>query len=185
MTYSIFYVNIWIYLDSKYRYRISTLKHLVSSISLGCFILLFRKNKKGGLPWVITKKMQQILQIQKRFGIFRKRGTPEMDFPKDTVVRYFIFSGIDVEPVKKEFFLIKLEKVKMPKAKKRKLLIDYFKQLLGEIDSVTMTEIERAIKDKVYCATAKCGKKYYPYEEFSIYNLPEDDDNEEDEEYDD
>ena len=47
-----------------------------------------------------------------------------MDFPKDTVVRYFIFSGIDVEPVKKEFFLIKLEKVKMPKAKKRKLLID-------------------------------------------------------------
>lgn len=124
-------------------------------------------------------------KIQKRFGIFRKRGTPEMDFPKDTVVRYFIFSGIDVEPVKKEFFLIKLEKVKMPKAKKRKLLIDYFKQLLDEIDSVTMTEIERAIKDKVYCATAKCGKKYYLYEEFSIYNLPEDDDNEEDEEYDD
>ena len=57
-------------------------------------------------------------KIQKRFGIFRKRGTREMDFPKDTVVRYFIFSGIDVEPVKKEFFLIKLEKVKMPKAKK-------------------------------------------------------------------
>jgi len=58
------YVNILTYLDTKYRYRISTLKHLVSSISLGCFILLFRKNKKGGLPWVITKKMQQILHNQ-------------------------------------------------------------------------------------------------------------------------
>lgn len=57
-------------------------------------------------------------KIQKRFGIFKKRGTPEMDFPKNTVVRFFIFSGIDEEPTKKEFFLIKLEKVKMSKAKK-------------------------------------------------------------------
>lgn len=124
-------------------------------------------------------------KIQKRFGIFIKRGTPEMDFPDQTVVRFFIFSGIDVEPAKKEFFLIKLEKVKMPKAKKRKLLIDYFNQILDEIDGVTMTVIERAANDKVYCATSKSGKKYYLYEEFSIYNLPEDDDNEEDEEYDD
>ena len=124
-------------------------------------------------------------KIQKRLGIFRKRGTPEMDFPDYTVVKYYKICGKEMKHVNKEFFLVKLEKVKMPKAKKRKLLIDYFKQLLGEIDSVTMTEIERAIKDKVYCATAKCGKKYYLYEEFSIYNLPEDDDNEEDEEYDD
>lgn len=57
-------------------------------------------------------------KIQKRFGIFKKRRTPEMDFPDETVVRFFIFSGIDVEPAKKEFFLIKLEKVKMSKAKK-------------------------------------------------------------------
>ena len=86
--------------------------------------------------------------------------------------------------VNKEFFLVKLEKVKMPKAKKRKLLIDYFNQILEEIDGVTMTVIERAAKDKVYCATSKSGKKYYLYEEFNIYNYPEDDEDD-DEEYDD
>ena len=72
----------------------------------------------------------------------------------------------------------------MPKAKKRKLLIDYFNQILDEIDGVTMTVIERAANDKVYCATSKSGKKYYLYEEFNIYNYPEDDEDE-DEEYDD
>lgn len=123
-------------------------------------------------------------KIQKRLGIFKKRGVPEMDFPDDTVVKFYIISGEKMEHVNKEFFLVKLEKIKMPKAKKRKLLIDYFNQILDEIDGVTMTVIERAANDKVYCATSKSGKKYYLYEEFNIYNYPEDDEDE-DEEYDD
>ena len=94
-----------------------------------------------------------------------------MEFPEGTVVRLFSSSQ---ELTDKEFFLIKLEKVEMPKAKKRKLLVDYHKRFFNEISDFIMGEIDYVVKRKIYCATSKSGKKYYLCADFnfSIFSRP-------------
>ena len=110
-------------------------------------------------------------KIGELFDTFEKCETPEMEFPEGTVVRLFSSSQ---ELTDKEFFLIKLEKVEMPKAKKRKLLVDYHKRFFNEINDVIMAEIDYVVKGKIYCATSKFGKKYYLYADFNcnIFSRP-------------
>ena len=113
-------------------------------------------------------------KIKERFDAFKKNKTPKMEFPEGTVVRLFSSSQESTDSVYKEFFLIKLEKVEMPKAKKRKLLVDYHKRFFNEINDVIMAEIDYVVKGKIYCATSKFGKKYYLYADFNcnIFSRP-------------
>ena len=110
-------------------------------------------------------------KIEERFDAFEKCETPKMEFPEGTVVRLFSSSQ---ELTDKEFFLIKLKKVEMPKAKKRKLLVDYHKRFFNEISDFIMGEIDYVVKRKIYCATSKSGKKYYLCADFnfSIFSRP-------------
>ena len=113
-------------------------------------------------------------KIKERFDAFEKCETPKMEFPEGTVVRLFSSSQESTDSVYKEFFLIKLEKVEMSKAKKRKLLIDYHKRFFNKINDIIMAEIDYVVKSKIYCATSTSGKKYYLCADFnfSIFSRP-------------
>ena len=132
--------------------------------------LIPKKESLVGMLWCL-KSLNDDEDLDKKIGelfdTFEKCETPEMEFPEGTVVR--LFSSTD-----KEFFLIKLEKVEMPKAKKRKLLVDYHKRFFNEINDVIMAEIDYVVKGKIYCATSKFGKKYYLYADFNcnIFSRP-------------
>lgn len=132
------------------------------------------KESLVGMLWCL-KSLNDDEDLDKKIGelfdTFEKCETPEMEFPEGTVVRLFSSSQ---ELTDKEFFLIKLEKVEMPKAKKRKLLVDYHKRFFNEINDVIMAEIDYVVKGKIYCATSKFGKKYYLYADFNcnIFSRP-------------
>ena len=130
--------------------------------------LIPKKESLVGMLWCL-KSLNDDEDLDKKIGelfdTFEKCETPEMEFPEGTVVRLFSSSQ---ELTDKEFFLIKLEKVEMPKAKKRKLLVDYHKRFFNEINDVIMAEIDYVVKGKIYCATSKFGKKYYLYADFNI-----------------
>lgn len=136
--------------------------------------LIPKKESLVGMLWCL-KSLNDDEDLDKKIGelfdIFEKCETPEMEFPEGTVVRLFSSSQ---ELTDKEFFLIKLEKVEMPKAKKRKLLVDYHKRFFNEINDVIMAEIDYVVKGKIYCATSKFGKKYYLYADFNcnIFSRP-------------
>lgn len=136
--------------------------------------LIPKKESLVGMLWCL-KSLNDDEDLDKKIGelfdTFEKCETPEMEFPEGTVVRLFSSSQ---ELTDKEFFLIKLEKVEMPKAKKRKLLVDYHKRFFNEINDVIMAEIDYVVKGKIYCATSKFGKKYYLYADFNcnIFSRP-------------
>ena len=136
--------------------------------------LIPKKESLVGMLWCL-KSLNDDEDLDKKIGelfdTFEKCETPEMEFPEGTVVRLFSSSQ---ELTDKEFFLIKLEKVEMPKAKKRKLLVDYHKRFFNEINDVIMAEIDYVVKGKIYCATSKFGKKYYLYTDFNcnIFSRP-------------
>lgn len=136
--------------------------------------LIPKKESLVGMLWCL-KSLNDDGDLDKKIGelfdTFEKCETPEMEFPEGTVVRLFSSSQ---ELTDKEFFLIKLEKVEMPKAKKRKLLVDYHKRFFNEINDVIMAEIDYVVKGKIYCATSKFGKKYYLYADFNcnIFSRP-------------
>ena len=113
-------------------------------------------------------------KIKELFDTFEKCETPEMEFPEDTVVRLFSLSQELTDSGYKEFFLIKLEKVETSKAKKRRLLVDYYKQFFNEISDFIMGEIDYVVKGKIYCAISKSGKKYYLCADFNsnIFSRP-------------
>ena len=136
--------------------------------------LIPKKESLVGMLWCL-KSLNDDEDLDKKIGelfdTFEKCETPEMEFPEGTVVRLF---SSRQELTDKEFFLIKLEKVEMPKAKKRKLLVDYHKRFFNEINDVIMAEIDYVVKGKIYCATSKFGKKYYLYADFNcnIFSRP-------------
>ena len=136
--------------------------------------LIPKKESLVGMLWCL-KSLNDDEDLDKKIGelfdTFEKCETPEMEFPEGTVVRLFSSSQ---ELTDKEFFLIKLEKVEMPKAKKRKLLVDYHKRFFNEINDVIMAEIDYVVKGEIYCATSKFGKKYYLYADFNcnIFSRP-------------
>lgn len=136
--------------------------------------LIPKKESLVGMLWCL-KSLNDDEDLDKKIGelfdTFEKCETPEMEFPEGTVVRLFSSSQ---ELTDKEFFLIRLEKVEMPKAKKRKLLVDYHKRFFNEINDVIMAEIDYVVKGKIYCATSKFGKKYYLYADFNcnIFSRP-------------
>lgn len=111
-------------------------------------------------------------KIKERFDTFKKCETPEMEFPEGTVIRFFSFSQELTNSVYKDFFLTKLEKVEMSKAKKRKLLVDYHKRFFNKINDIIMAEIDYVVKGKIYCATSTSGKKYYLYADYNIFSQP-------------
>ena len=80
--------------------------------------LIPKKESLVGMLWCL-KSLNDDEDLDKKIGelfdTFEKCETPEMEFPEGTVVRLFSSSQ---ELTDKEFFLIKLEKVEMPKAKK-------------------------------------------------------------------
>ena len=130
------------------------------------------KESLVGMSWCL-KSLNDDEDLDKKIGelfdTFEKCETPEMEFPEGTVVRLFSSSQ---ELTDKEFFLIKLEKVEMPIAKKRKLLVDYHKRFFNEINDVIMAEIDYVVKRKIYCATSTSGKKYYLYADYNIFSQP-------------
>ena len=136
--------------------------------------LIPKKESLVGMLWCL-KSLNDDEDLDKKIGelfdTFEKCETPEMEFPEGTVVRLWRSSQ---ELKDKEFFLIKREKVEMPKAKKRKLLVDYHKRFFNEINDVIMAEIDYVVKGKIYCATSKFGKKYYLYADFNcnIFSRP-------------
>lgn len=113
-------------------------------------------------------------KIRDRFDFFKKGGSSEVEFPEGTVVRFLSFSQELKKPEYKDFFLIKLGNIEMPKAKKRKLLVDYYKQFFNKINDFAMAIINRVVKGKIYCATSKSGEKYYLYAEYNIFSRPYD-----------
>lgn len=109
-------------------------------------------------------------RIKERFNTFKKCEALEMEFLEDTVVYSFCQESTD--SVFNDFFLTKLEKVEMSKAKKRKLLVDYHKRVSNKINDIIMAEIDYVVKGKIYCATSTSGEKYYLYDGYNIFQSP-------------